>query len=111
MYIYVAAPGDQLRLLNRNGSDAIQVHFQKSDKFYPSATTVPQKTWFCYEWHVTASATTIFKDNVQLTDIVAPGVTGATALSLGFQRFSTATGAADLWIDDVAVNSTQIGCN
>ena len=110
MYIYVAIPSDQLRLLNRLSSDAIQVNFQKTDKFYASKTTVPQKTWFCYEWHVTASATTIYKDGVQLTDIVAPGATGATALSLGFQRFATASAAADLWIDDVAVNSTQIGC-
>lgn len=111
MYIYVTLPGDQLRLLNRLGSDAIQVNFQKSDQFYASKTTVPQTTWFCYEWHVTASATTIYKDGTQLTDIKAPGITGGTALSLGFQRFATASGAADLWIDDVAVNPTQIGCN
>ena len=49
------------------------------------------------------------KDGVQLTDIMAPGITGGTALSLGFQRFATATAAADLWIDDVAVNSTPNG--
>jgi hypothetical protein len=111
MYIYVALSGDQLRLLNRLGSDAIQVNFQKTDQFYASKTTVPQQTWFCYEWHVTTSATTIYKDGVQLTDIKAPGITGGTSLSLGFQRFATATAAADLWIDDVAVNTSQIGCN
>ena len=111
MYIYVALPGDQLRLLNRLGSDAIQVNFQKSDQLYASKTTVPQTTWFCFEWHVTASATTIYKDGTQLTDIKAPGITGGTSLSLGFQRFATASAAADLWIDDVAVNPTQIGCN
>jgi hypothetical protein len=111
MYIYVALSGDQLRLLNRLGSDAIQVNFQKTDQFYASKTTVPQTTWFCYEWHVTTSATTIYKDGVQLTDIKAPGITGGTSLSLGFQRFATASAAADLWIDDVAVNTSQIGCN
>ena len=111
MYIYVNFPGDQLRLLNRLGSDSIQVNFQKSDQFYSSKTTVPQTTWFCYEWHVTTSATTIYKDGTQLTDIKAPGITGGTSLSLGFQRFATATAAADLWIDDVAVGPSQIGCN
>ena len=111
MYIYVNFPGDQLRLLNRLGSDSIQVNFQKSDQFYSSKTTVPQTTWFCYEWHVTTSATTIYKDGTQLTDIKAPGITGGTQFGIGFQRFATASAAADLWIDDVAIGTAQIGCN
>jgi hypothetical protein len=113
MNIYVAVPGDQLRLFNRLGtSEAIQVNFQKTDKFYASKTTVPQEKWFCYEWHVSTSATHIYKDGMELTDVGAvPGVTGATGLSLGYQRFATGTAAADLWIDDVAVDTAQIGCN
>jgi hypothetical protein len=111
MYIYMAYPGDQLRILNRLGSDAIVVNVQSTDNLYTSKTTIPQQTWFCYEWHVTTSATTVYKDGTQLTDVKAPGATGGTALSFGFQRFATASGAADLWIDDIAVNSTQIGCN
>ena len=115
MYIYVALPGDQLRLLNRLGSDAFRVNYQKTDAFYASTTNIPQTTWFCYEWHVTTSAVTIYKDGTQLTtDKPIPGITGGTSLSLGYQRFATASGAntaSELWIDDVAVNSTQIGCN
>jgi hypothetical protein len=112
MNIFVAAPGPgQLRLLNRLGSDPIQVNLQSTDKFYASKTTVPLATWFCYEWHVTATATQIFKDGTELTDIMAPGATGATALSIGYQRFQAGAGANDLWIDDVAVDSKQIGCN
>ena len=73
------------------------MNLQKRDMFYTSKTTVPQATWFCYEWHVTTSATTVYKDGTLLTlDKAAPGVTGATALYLGFQRFATATAAADL---------------
>jgi len=112
MYIYVTLSGDQLRLLNRLGSDQIKANFQKTDIFYTSPTTIPQTTWFCYEWHVTTSATTLYKDGVLLTtDMKIPGISGGTALSLGFQRFATATAAADLWIDDVAVGTSQIGCN
>ena len=112
MFIYLALPGgDQLRLLNRLGSsEAIQVNVQSTDKFYASKTTITEETWFCYEWHVTGSATQIFKDGVELTDIKAPGATGATSFNIGFQRFQTGTAAGDLWIDDVAINSTQVGC-
>jgi len=109
MNIYMALPGDQLRVLNRQGSEAIKVNVQSTDVFYASKTTITEETWFCYEWHVTASATQIFKDGVELTDIKAPGGKGFTALYLGYQRFQTG-GAGDLWIDDVAVNPTQIGC-
>ena len=111
MYIYVALPGDQLRLLNRLGSEQIKANFQKTDNIYTSPTTIPQ-TWFCYEWHVTTSATTLYKDGTLLTtDKTIPGITGGTSLSLGFERFATATAAGDIWIDDVAVGTSQIGCN
>jgi hypothetical protein len=120
MNIYVAAPGDQLRLLNRNGGEAIRINFQKTDTFYNSKTTVPQEMWFCYEWHVSATATHVYfalegKDSVELTDVgTVPGVTGGTSLSLGYQRFQPGTAGAaatDLWIDDVAVDAARIGCN
>lgn len=112
MYIYVALSGDQLRLLNRLGSEQIKANYQKSDNIYTSQTTIPAATWFCYEWHVTTSATTLYKDGTLLTtDKAIPGITGGTSLSLGFQRFATASGAGDIWYDDIAVGTSQIGCN
>jgi hypothetical protein len=33
-----------------------------------------------------------------------------TLLRIGFERFDTGTGG-DIYIDDVAVSSAQIGCN
>jgi hypothetical protein len=111
MNIYVALSGDQLRLLNRNGAEAIKINFQKTDQFYNSKTTVPQETWFCYEWHVSTTATHVYKDGVELTDVgTVPGITGGTSLSLGYQRFQTGSATTDLWIDDVAVDAAQIGC-
>jgi len=110
MYIYVAVPGDQARLLNRLGSsEAFRVNFQKSDMFYTSTTNIPQETWFCYEWHVTASAIQVFKDGVQLTDIKPPGASGGTSLNFGFQRFQTGA-SGEIWYDDIAVGDSQIGC-
>lgn len=111
VYIIANSPGDQLRLLNRrNGSEAIAINVQKTDRWYSSKTAIPQDTWFCYEWHVTASATTVYKDGTELTDLKAPGATGVTSLSFGYQRWQTGKAAGDLWIDDIAVNDKQIGC-
>lgn len=111
MYIAVNLPGDQLRLLNRLGSDNAQVNFQKSDKFYNTNHKIVQETWFCYEWHVTASAVNIFIDGqAQTTSPAIPGITGGTTLSLGYTRYATGSAAGEMWIDDVAVNDTQIGC-
>lgn len=111
MYIAVNLSGDQLRLLNRLGSDNAQVNFQKSDKFYNTNFKIPMETWFCYEWHVTTSAVNIYIDGkAQTTNPAIPGITGGTSLSLGYNRFATGTAAGELWIDDVAVNDKQIGC-
>src|SRR6185503_3700070 len=94
VYIIANSPGDQLRLLNRrNGSEAIAINVQKTDRWYSSKTAIPQDTWFCYEWHVTASATTVYKDGTELTDLKAPGATGVTSLSFGYQRWQTGKAA------------------
>jgi hypothetical protein len=111
VFIIVAAGGDQLRVLNRrDGSEAFAVNVQKTDKWYSSKTLIPQNTWFCYEWHVTADATTVYVDGTQLADVKAPGITGASSLSIGFQRWQTGNAAGDIWVDDIAVNASQIGC-
>ena len=111
MYIAVNFPGDQLRLLNRLGSDNAQVNDQKTDKFYNTNYKIPMETWFCYEWHVTTSAVNIFiEGQAKTTSPAIPGITGGTQLSLGYTRFATGSGAGELWIDDVAVSDKQIGC-
>jgi hypothetical protein len=111
VFIIVERPGDQLRVLNRrDGSEGFAVNVQSTDRWYSSQTTIPQTTWFCFEWHVTADATTIYEDGTELTDVQAPGIAGGTALSLGYQRWQTGSAGGDLWIDDVAVSDTQVGC-
>jgi hypothetical protein len=117
MYIGINLSGDQGRLLNRLGSDTPQVNFQKGDKFYAAQVKFTQNMWFCYEWHVTDTATTIYVDGKKQmlsngTNGDAPGMKGGTQLLLGFQRFVNSSGSADadVWYDDVAVGPTQIGC-
>jgi len=116
VYIIANSPGDQLRLLNRrNGSEAVAINVQKTDRWYSSKTLIPQDTWFCYEWHVTTSAISIYingkKQALKMgTNGDAPGITGGTALLLGFQRFTNSSSDGEVWYDDVAVGDTQIGC-
>lgn len=113
MYIAVNGGGDQLRLLNRLGnSSAAQVNFQRTDMFYASRTMIPMDTWFCYEWHVSAADVHVYMNGQALTDVVVPvSIANPTALLLGFQRFQAGPSAGEIWIDDVAVNASQIGCN
>jgi hypothetical protein len=68
-------------------------------------------TWACYEWHETPTGLHVYFEGSELTDI-AETWTEATfsLLRLGFERFDTGTGG-DIYIDDVAVNNEQIGCN
>lgn len=115
MYIGINMSGDQARLLNRLGSDTPQVNFQKGDVFYAAEVKFTQGMWFCYEWHVTDSATSIYIDGKKQalkngTNGDAPGAKGGTALLLGFQRFVNGSAGADVWYDDVAVGDAQIGC-
>ena len=64
-----------------------------------------------YEWHETPTGLHVYFQGSELTDI-AETWTEATfsLLRLGFERFDTGTGG-DIYIDDVAVNNEQIGCD
>ena len=67
-------------------------------------------TWFCYEWHGTPTEVHVFLDGKELTDV---GETWSeptfVALVLGIERFGGGM-PGDIWIDDVAISSTQVGC-
>jgi hypothetical protein len=103
--------GDQVRLLNNLGGGKITTNRRSDDKSKTSSTSIPMGSWFCYEWHETPTELHIYLDGNELTDVgemwVEPTL---VSLVLGFERFSGGT-AGDVWIDDVAVNSAQVGCN
>jgi hypothetical protein len=118
MFIAHALPGgNQLRVLNSIGSLTVTGNVATGDPIFNSTVAIPQETWFCFEWHVNATATHLYKDGTEVMTTMGgkattmPGETGITSLILGFQRFQTGSAASDLWIDDVAVDTNQIGCN
>jgi hypothetical protein len=105
-----SAANSELRLFNRKtDKEEMAVNTQNGDDWFVTKTPVPQATWFCYEWHVTETATTIYHDGIEFTEIKPPGIKGVTSLSLGWQRWQ-AGAAGEMWIDDVAVSDKQIGC-
>jgi hypothetical protein len=112
MFIAVITQGDQFRLFNTLGSDKIQLNEQSGDKFFASATTVPMEKWFCYEWHVTPNSASVYVDGKQLTDATPTGwnIMNAQSLQIGYQRFQAGPSAGEIWIDDVAIHTAQIGC-
>lgn len=110
-YIIAPASGNELRILNRKtDSENMGVNTQTPDKWYLTNTPVPQATWFCYEFHVTATATTVYPNGKEATEVKPPGVTGVKSLSFGWQRWQTGGGDGEMWIDDIAIGDKQIGC-
>jgi len=105
------AQGEQVRLLNNLGGGKVSTNRRSNDNSKTSSTSIPMGTWFCYEWHETPNELHIFLDGKELTDVGEPWVEPAfVSLVLGFERFSGGM-PGDVWIDDVAINSTQVGCN
>lgn len=110
-YIIAPANGNELRILNRKtDSENMGVNTATPDKWYMTNTPVPQATWFCYEFHVTATATTVYPNGKEATEAKPPGVTGVKSLSFGWQRWQTGSGDGEMWIDDIAIDDKQIGC-
>jgi hypothetical protein len=110
-YIIAPAAGNELRIFNRKtDSEMMGLNTQSPDKWYLTNTPVPQATWFCYEFHVTETATTLYPNGKEATEVKPPGMKGVTALSFGWQRWQTGGGPGEMWIDDIAVGDKQIGC-
>ena len=106
------AMGDQVRYLNNNGGNGkISTNSRSKDTFSSDATAIPMGSWFCYEVHQTPTGADIFFNGQALPAARwnNPEPT-FVALVLGIERFGGGQ-PGDVWIDDVAINSTQIGCN
>jgi len=104
---------NQVRVLNEMGSGEVATNLSTTDKLNDaSATKVPQDTWFCYEWHQTPSAVHVYIGGTEVTAAAATwAVASINSLQIGIQRFQAGTSKADYYYDDVAVNTTRIGCN
>jgi hypothetical protein len=103
--------GDQVRYLNNVGSGKFATNRRAGDAGKGSSTAIPMGSWFCFEVHQTPTAVHIFLESKELTDVLTMYAEPTfVSLVLGFERFGGGS-AGDIWIDDVAVNAAQIGCD
>jgi hypothetical protein len=103
--------GEQVRMFNDMGDGKIATNRRSDDQEKESSQAIPMGQWFCFEWHETPTELRIYFNGQDLTVADETWTEPKLAdLRLGFERFDSGTGG-DVWIDDVAVNSTQIGCN
>ena len=108
--------GDQIRMLNDMGDGKMATNRRTGDHSM-EGSAIPMGTWFCFEWHQSPTALTIYLNGTDLTGADETYGNGSpfgspptlVDMRIGFERFDSGTGG-DIWIDDVAVNSTQIGC-
>jgi hypothetical protein len=75
--------------------------------------------WHCAEWYIDAGAKAyrFFIDSKEVTQLAFTGKVGARIpaayghVSLGQTFYVKPTGAITSWVDDLAINDSQIGCN
>jgi hypothetical protein len=97
-----------------------------SDCWKHSQTKMPEKAWACVEWYFDGASNTqkFWLDNTPVEDLTVTGTgegcvkdgTGGNwyfptfeKLSVGWESYQT-DAAREVWIDDVAIGTTQIGC-
>ena len=102
---------EQVRVLNDLGGGKIATNRRSDDQSKQSSQAYPMGTWACYEWHETPTELHVYFQGKELTDADETWTEATLSLlRIGFERFDTGTGG-DIYIDDVAVNSAQIGCD
>jgi hypothetical protein len=105
------ASGEQVRMLNDMGGGQMATNRRSDDQQKSASQKIPMGTWFCFEWHESPNALTVYLNGTDLTGADETWTEPALAdLRLGFERFDGGSGG-DIYIDDVAVNTSQIGCN
>lgn len=97
-----------------------------SDCWRNSQTVMPSGTWTCLEWHYDGPTDTMefFVDGAPIDDVSVIGqgdgcITHDTGdnwyapvfdtMRLGWEHYQ-ATGAQEMWLDDVALDDERIGC-
>jgi hypothetical protein len=86
---------------------------------------IPQDTWYCFEAHITQSGTTLVAETFMNGEALSYQSSGMTATSnvtsegitakvdhVRLGMFSTDSNLqGEVYIDDIAVSSTRVGCN
>jgi hypothetical protein len=81
-----------------------------------SATPFPFDAWHCMEWGITATGMQVWLDGTALTDLtvqsmVKPVVAEDFGWQIEAQNMFTSTVGQEVWIDEIVLSTTQIGCN
>lgn len=103
------------------------VQIQGGSEFgHETAYTYDYKdTWTCAEWHVdnTAKSYTLYIDDMDVTGVKVvadKSVNGSKAaelpasfmqMNIGWYNYQAGDGGFTVWIDDIAMNGTRVGCS
>lgn len=104
-----ANASEQVRIVNVIGSH-IATNRRSDDMGKGSNVGPDMGKWGCYEWHITPNSLDVYLDGVMLPISETWAEPTISLLRVGFERFA-AGAAGDLWLDDIAINDKQIGCN
>jgi hypothetical protein len=100
---------EQVRIVNVIGSH-IATNRRSDDMGKGSNVGPDQGKWGCYEWHITPNSLDVYLDGTMLPISETWTMPTLTLLRVGFERFSMGA-AGDLWLDDIAINDSRIGCD
>jgi len=99
---------EQVRIFNVINGD-FAINRRSDDKGGVSNVGPMLGKWQCYEWHITPNSLDIYVDNTKLNVGQTWANPVVSLFRMGFERF-TPGNAGELWMDDLAMNDTQIGC-
>jgi hypothetical protein len=105
--------GEMMRPLNDMGGGTVAMNIRSTDAVADSGKMIPMGTWNCYEWHETATQVDLYLDSTKIATAMGGRWNGLganfSAMVLGVESYGPGK-PADVWIDDVAVDTTQVGC-
>jgi len=110
--------------IDNNGKLVIGTYTTPAGPNYYSSTAIPFNQWFCVEWEADRGATMstdagtgttrVWIDDVEVMDLDLSDITnqpfyGSVAIGPELSN-SGALPAIDVWIDEVAIDASRIGC-
>jgi hypothetical protein len=109
VYPFIVLPPVELDLLR----NAILLHQYQSPNFTRSAGDLfPIAKWTCVEWRLTPTESTVWLNgDVAVSAPDATFFASPTRITLGLKFLGTTTSEATLYLDDLAVGTSRIGCN
>jgi hypothetical protein len=112
-----AYAGDQRVLEVGVSNGNWQLTYYDPNKEYPAGynTPVPTKKWVCLEWHFARSGAHLIEVFIDGAPSVTYDTSGHqppafTAMGLGMDNHSANPPGNDVYLDDVAIDATRVGC-